>query len=211
VIFWTALAQILNFHVFSWAVVGFFYPLLMFAILSIFPMCRRPLARRIGAEPEPSDASTPSLLATVWAGRARWGTYVTAVGFSLLQLTPHGFPGDRAITGEGRLYALHMFDARTVCVGYATLHGTNGEVTRRDLKLAFDTRTACDPVVYYNRARNLCRRRDHGESPFRDLDLHLWARRTTEPELRPVIAIEGFCAKGIRYSPLWHNEWIRSD
>src|SRR5262249_35504265 len=36
-IFWAALGQFLVFHALSWQVVGFFYPLLMFAILSIFP------------------------------------------------------------------------------------------------------------------------------------------------------------------------------
>src|SRR6267142_2687052 len=39
-IFWTALAQFLVFHALSWQVVGFFYPLLMFAILAIFPLRR---------------------------------------------------------------------------------------------------------------------------------------------------------------------------
>jgi len=39
-IFWTALAQFLVFHALSWQVVGFFYPLLMFAILAIFPLSR---------------------------------------------------------------------------------------------------------------------------------------------------------------------------
>ena len=29
-----------------------------------------------------------------------------------------------------------------------------------DLKLPLDTRIACDPIVYFNRARNLCRQRD---------------------------------------------------
>ena len=39
-IFWAAFAQFLLFHALSWQVVGFFYPLLMFAILTIFPVSR---------------------------------------------------------------------------------------------------------------------------------------------------------------------------
>lgn len=212
-IFWAALGQVLNFHVFSWPVVGFFYPLLMFALLSIFPMCRGrwPMCRLL--EPGAGREASPEtgLLVALWTGRARWGTYATAVAFSLLQLTPHAFPGDHAITGEGRLYALHMFDARTVCVGYATLRGPDGTTTYRDLKLSLDTRIACDPVVFYNRARTLCRQRDATAAAFRDLDLFLWARRATDPELRRVIAIERFCGQEIRYDPLWHNAWILTE
>src|SRR2546427_11748096 len=101
-IFWAAFAQLLVFHALSWQVVGFFYPLLMFAILAIFP-----LSRAVAPTDPPGG-----LLAALWTGRARPSVYVTAVGFSLLQLAPYTLPGDPALTGEGRLYALHMFDAR---------------------------------------------------------------------------------------------------
>lgn len=197
-VFWAAFAQLIVFHVFSWPVVRFFYPLLMFAILAVYPLCRGIVPR------DPPEG----LLASLWRGRQRWPVYATAAVFSFLQLTPHAFPGDHAITGEGRLYALHMFDARTVCTGYATLRGADGAATRRDLKLNLDARIACDPIVFYNRARNLCRARDAERLAFRDLDLHLWARRATDPALQPVIAIEGFCARNLRYNPFWHNAWI---
>jgi hypothetical protein len=174
----------------------------MFAILSIFPLCR--------LIPGPGGLPPEGLLAALARGRARAATYATAAAFSLLQLTPHAFPGDNAITGEGRLYALHMFDARVACVGYAVLHDADGAATHRDLKLAADTRIACDPVVFYNRARTLCRERG-ATTVFRDLDLFLWARRTTDPDLKRVIAIEGFCGRGVRYNPLWHNSWILID
>ena len=104
-IFWSSLAQVLLFHVMSFAVVGWFYPLLMFALLAIFP-----LARCIpGAPPEPASASASSGGACR-GRRSRWRSR-----FSLVQLTTHLYPGDTAITGEGRLFALHMFDARVVC------------------------------------------------------------------------------------------------
>jgi hypothetical protein len=201
VLFWPALGQFVVFHVFSWPVVGFFYPLLMFSILSIFPMCRRIPA---------GDARTDeSLLVALWRGRAAWSTYATAAAFSILQLTPQAYPGDPVLTGEGRLYALHMFDARPVCNGYAVLRHADGTRTERDLKLPLDTRIACDPVVFYNRARTLCRQR--GPATFQDLDLHLWGRRSTQAALRPVIALEGFCERQVRYDPFRHNWWIRTE
>src|SRR5262249_11206054 len=172
--------------------------LLMFAILTIYPMCRL-----IGPRDPPQG-----LLRSLWTGRERWPVYALAGVFSFLQVTPHAYPGDQAITGEGRLLALHMFDARTICTGYADLKEAGGRQTRHDLKLKLDTRVACDPIVFYNRARNLCRGDAAGRRAFEDLDLILLARRSTEPDLKPVIEIENFCTRNIPSSPLWHTPWI---
>jgi hypothetical protein len=200
-VFWAAFAQFLVFHALSWQVVGFFYPLLMFAILAIFPLSRFV---------EPRDRPE-GLLAAFGSGREAWSVYALAGLFSVLQLIPYAFPGDRALTGQGRLYALHMFDARATCVGWADLHNVDGTTTRRDLKLPLDTRIACDPIVYFNRARNLCRRRDAGRVAFEDLDLFLSARRSSDSEMKRVIATNGFCAKRERYDLFRHNAWILTE
>ena len=200
-IFWAAFVQFLLFHALSWQVVGFFYPLLMFAILTIFP------ASRLVEPRDPPEG----LLAALGRGRAPRAVYAIAALFSLLQLVPYAFPGDRTLTGEGRLYALHMFDARPTCVGWAELHHADGTATRVDLKLALDTRIACDPIVYFNRARALCRRRDAGHVAFQDLDLFLTARRTSDGTMRRVIATTGFCARRERYDPFRHNAWILTE
>jgi hypothetical protein len=200
-IFWAAFAQFLVFHALSWQVVGFFYPLLMFAILAIFPLSRLVEPR------DPPDG----LLVSLWRGRQRRTVYALAAFFSLLQLIPYTFPGDRTLTGEGRLYALHMFDARPTCSGWAELRHADGSTTRRDLKLPLDTRIACDPIVFYNRAVTLCRQRDAGRVAFQDLDLFLTARRTSDGALKRVIATTGFCARGDRYDPFRHNAWILTE
>jgi len=200
-IFWAALAQFLVFHALSWQVVGFFYPLLMFAILTIFPLSRLIPPR------DPPDG----LLVALLTGRGLRPVYTLAALFSLLQLIPYAFPGDRALTGQGRLYALHMFDARAACEGWAALHNADGTTTRRDLKLPLDTRIACDPIVFFNRARNLCRQRDAGRAAFQDLDLFLSARRSSDGQMKRVIATKSFCAKGERYDPFRHNAWILAE
>jgi len=115
------------------------------------------------------------------------------------------------LTGQGRLYALHMFDARPTCAGWADLHNADGTTTRRDLKLPLDTRIACDPIVYFNRARNLCRQRDGGRVAFVDLDLFLSARRSSDGEMKRVIDTKDFCTKGERYDPFRHNAWILTE
>src|SRR4029453_409423 len=80
-IFWAALAQFLFFHAMSWQVVGFFYPLLMFAILAIFP-----LSRLVA----PADAPE-GLLASLLASRGAGPVYALAVLVSLRStVSPHG-------------------------------------------------------------------------------------------------------------------------
>jgi len=200
-IFWGAFAQFLVFHTLSWQVVGFFYPLLMFAILTIFPLSRL----------VPPGDRPEGILAALFRGREAWAVYALAAVFSLLQLAPYAFPGDRALTGQGRLYALHMFDARATCAGWADLHNADGTTTRRNLKLPLDTRIACDPIVFFNRARNLCRQRDAGRLAFQDLDLFLSARRSSDGEMKRVIDTRGFCARDQRYDPFRHNAWILTE
>ncbi len=192
-IFWASLAQVAVFHAFSWAVVGFFYPLLMAGLLAIFP-----LARLI---PDPAGVS-PS--------RFPRPALVVALLFSLMQLSTHLYPGDTAITGEGRLFALHMFDARVECEATAMLALPSGDQVKLRLP-AGSARTACDPIMVHGTARILCRKRDTGELPFTDLDLSLRSRRATDPTLKDVIAIERFCANPPRYDPFLHNDWIAAN
>jgi hypothetical protein len=196
-IFWAALAQVIAFHVFSWGVVGFFYPVLMFMLLAIFVLCRLL---------PPADPA-PGLLATLAAWRAPRPVYALAAAFSLLQLSTHLYPGDTALTGEGRLFALHMFDARVECDAWATLKLPDGPRLKVNLR-GDGARGGCDPVTIYGAARNLCRRQAAGRLDFAALDVHLVSRRTTDPAARPVIDYPDFCARMPRYSAVGHNEWI---
>jgi hypothetical protein len=196
-IFWLCFAQVLVFHVFSWAVVGFFYPLLMFGLLAIFPLCRLIPAPRPGA----------SLGEAILRGRLSRSAALVALVFSAMQLSTHLYPGDTAITGEGRLFALHMFDARVVCDARIVLKLKDGR--RVDHELADQgIRTRCDPILIHGRARNLCRQLATDMPMVADLDVHLLARRATDSELRRVIDISDFCATQPRYAPFLHNDWI---
>ncbi len=195
-VFWGTLGQLLLFHVISYPIVGFYYPVLMTALLSVFP-----LARLVGGESE-----GPSLVA-LGRGLEPVPTYALLAGFSALQLVPHLFPGDPAITGEGRLFALHMFDAQVVCEAHVTVHDDQGGSQRVKIVPRVPARVRCDPIVYLSIARALCRQgKEQGR--WTDLDLSLRSRRITETVSRPVIELDGFCRRSVNYD-LWRpNPWI---
>lgn len=195
-IFWGALGQFALFHALSWQQVGFFFPSLMFLLLLVFPLARliRPPAgtapRREGRRLEPA-------------------TLGIATAFSLFQLVPLLIPGDAALTGEGRPYALHMVDAGVTCRGWADVRRDDGTGVRVSLTGGTVARISCDPIVLAERARNICQGTSSLVRDAADLDLHLVSRRRTMREFQTVIDLPGFCTRGIRYDPLGRNPWIR--
>src|SRR2546427_12789093 len=97
----------------------------MFAILTIFPLSRLVDSR------DPPDG----LLVSLWTRRVAWPVLALAAVFSGLELAPYAFPGDRTLTGEGRLYALHMFDARPPSSVCGDLPHADGTTTLLGLQL----------------------------------------------------------------------------
>ena len=201
-IFWSAVAQIALFHVMSWAVVDFFCPILMFLLLSIVVL------DRLIPRPDGPAQNARLDLGSLLNGRARWATYVTGALFTAFQLMPYAFPGDRTITGEGRLYALHMFDAQVVCDAWTVATSADGTDARLDLQTGTLPRINCDPIVVIGRARNLCARLSRPGAPA-NLHVMLRARRSTEADLQTVIDLPSFCAHDVRYNPFRHNDWIQ--
>jgi hypothetical protein len=199
-LFWGALGQFALFHVFSWPVVGFYFPLLMFLLLTLFPLCRfLPNAR--------GDLGLPDLL----RGRLGTPTRLVAAGFSALQLVPLAIPGDAALTGEGRIFAVHMVDALVECdVDYAVSY-SDGRTRHLVPNVVYAPRIRCDPLLHWNLARNLCRALPATDPAFERLDLSLASRRASEQELRALVGLEDFCGSTPGYRTVWHNDWIRLD
>jgi len=197
-VFWASFAQFALFHVVSFTVVGFFYPLLMFTALAIFPLAR------LVPSPEP-----PVSVDRLFSAAELRSTHAYLAGFSLLQVLPLLFPGDTAITGEGRLFALHMFDAQVVCNATATVRGSRSPPERVPILLPLAARIRCDPIVYLSAGRDLCRRSRAARPDFTDLDVFLESRRRTDRSFRPVIDHKDFCSRTPTYDLWRHNVWIR--
>jgi hypothetical protein len=197
---WAVYAQLLLFHAASWTTVGYFYPLLMLGLTSVYPLVWT------GA---PEDAVTLASLQRDPRQRRQRGSCALVTGvFSAMQMVPWFFPGDTAITGEGRLFALHMFDARVECVGGAVLKSPSGEA--RSVALINDhleTRLRCDPIVLRDTAERLCRLVSNRPDVAR-VDVSIDARRSTDASFQPLVHVDDFCRADVGYAWWRHNAWI---
>jgi hypothetical protein len=101
-----------------------------------------------------------------------------------------------------------MFDALVVCEGKMTFHLADGSTREDPLAQTqrLPHRSRCDPVIFFDLARNACRRR---AANFVDLDLSLRSKHSSEPAYRQTIDLKGFCAADPTYHMWRHNEWIR--
>jgi hypothetical protein len=184
---WCAFAAFAGFHLYSWHVVGFFYPMVMFALLAIFPLVwfleRRdePLAERLVRR------------------RAGWPSYTVLGVYAAAQLAPLAFPGDTAITGEGRIFAINMMDARVACDHFAVARTDEGWREVSDLRPKVGVRIKCDPIRYVSLAREACVK--HG-----DVSSYLVAKRATDEHYQRVFGVENACS--MRFSIWSHNDWI---
>ena len=177
--------------------INWFYPAIMGAILSLYPLCAR-----------------VSPVRRFWrlrnlGRRERWALALVVVSFSACQLIPRLQPGDPALTVLGRVFALHMFEARQECqvkVVYRLRDGRREEWSI--LRAGYPPRLVCDTVVYYGAARNLCRALPADAT---DLDLVMDAKRTTDQTWTRIIEAPEFCTRVDDFRVLGNNWWIRSD
>lgn len=189
-LFWPAISQLFLFHVASFWIVGFFYPLLMFLLLSVHLLVRRY---------PPVGLFTPRSTATA-------AVLVTAI---VLQGIPHLLGDDPALTGEGRMFALNMFDAPVVCKASVTIR-SDGQTTTRPLMVPYlQARLGCDPIVFRAAALDLCRALRR-QDVAADLDWTLASRRAQRGDWQLVASIRSMCSTPGTYSIIRHNEWIFS-
>ncbi len=195
---WLVFLQLLLFHAISWSVVGWHYPLLMFTLLSIYPLV---WLREPGALLSWTSLST--------GAAPRRSIAITAALFSLLQLPAYTiFPGDSSLTGEGRLFALDMFDTQPICEGGAILHQADGGARMVPLiDPLLKSRRRCDPLVLFSKAKDLCAAQGGGDVV--SIDVRVDARRKSDPVLHPLIRAQDFCNPKVAYSIWHHNDWLK--
>jgi hypothetical protein len=193
-ILYGTLIQLLLFHALSITQVGFWYPTLMIALLSVVLFSRE------------LDGDETNWLEQLVFGKMPRPAYVTAAMFAICQLVPYMYSGDKTLTGQARIIALHMFEARQQCKVQAIQKTLDGNQTI-NLKLDLVPRMECDPIVYFNRAQNLCRSKASAKG-FIDIDFTMDIKRKTDADWTRVIEARNFCSLGAEYSVFGYNPWM---
>jgi hypothetical protein len=196
-IFTFTFVQLVAFHTFSNYIVGWYSPTVMACLLLIFP---------IGAVfqknfPRPDfdfkDSKFRGIIAAllIYAG---------------MQLIPVLIPGDAALTGEGRMWAVNMFDVIPVCYAKAVANFDDKVVdaSESDESLPNIPRIKCDPWVYFERAKRKCRSFSK-EPGFKGITLSLVTRKESGTTFYTIIKEENICSPEIRYSTFLPNSWIK--
>ncbi len=144
-------------------------------------------------------------------GRAGAATYAFLAVYALAQVAPKLFPGDSAITGEGRIFALNMMDAKVECDHFQLVRTTVGDHTvieeTSERRSDVGVRIKCDPIRFWNIAQTACREHAALGDDAR-IDAYLDARRTTDPAYRSVFAVEDICHAAPHFDVWRHNRWL---
>ncbi len=173
-----ALCQLLVFHAFSWNIVGYFYPLTMFAILTIFFLVDEKFE---------------------WPERRPAMIFIGLV--CAFQFYPALFEPNSSLNGRGRILALNMFDARSECETRFFLRYRKRMVEYVPTFPNFGLRIHCDPVVILHHAQQTCADQKTNLD-FLDLDVDHQSRRISQPEVIEQFTYAGVCARPPRVSPL---------
>lgn len=173
------LAVCFAFHAFSWHIVGYYYPLNMFALLTAFPLFRTlgPISGLRWVPHLPLKKFEWSLLAV----------------FALAQVLPHVLDSRMELTGRGRMLSLNMLDARAQCENFAFLHRPESDGSWTTIEASSDRkdlgiRIACDPLIFIAEAQRICTDRQTAT-----LSTALYSRRTTDLEFLKVLDWSDAC------------------
>jgi outer membrane protein assembly factor BamB len=196
-----AFFNFIAFHLFSWHIVGWFYPVMMFFVLSIFPLVRQEAGSLFFLEEFKGRFSSfpKSAMATLSV-------------FAAINIYPHLIPGEAALTGNGRMMGLNMLDVMPSCrhnlfLRYSKDGRVNETVEWTNSLVGLAPRIKCDPIVFWNLAREICR----SEAPnkeFLNLDMALLAKRQTDGAYRRIFAVKDFCTEGSAPNVILPTPWV---
>lgn len=190
-----ALGAFAVFHLYSWHLVGFFYPTVMFSLLSYFPLVwlfNRPTLQL-------RDILSLRLHPTAWA---------FVVLFTAAQALPHLRSGDSAVTGDGRFFSLNMFDAYVQCQMDLSVVSDRHRVFLSGIRRDVGVRIACDPLTYLTEVRKACRWDEVQEGSSR-VEWHMVGRRRSGPEDHLIVSEKNACETTKHYRMFGGNPWLR--
>ncbi|HRK06712.1 MAG TPA: hypothetical protein PLZ57_02990 [Pseudobdellovibrionaceae bacterium] len=205
--FWSILGILFVFHLVSIESVGFFYPIVMAALLSCFLWTKLdwPIFWASSSHAQPVLKRFSLLnLAKSWrasGGEVKLAWIVSGV-FVGVQFLPALISARNDLSGEGRLIASSMVHNRTECRGFMRAQWGVHEAQIPMPVMQLPIRIWCDPLVFYNHARQMCRE----QNPDR-LDWYLLSRNTSEAEYQLIVQARDFCRDPRRYPWLGKLPW----
>lgn len=156
------LLQLICFHIYSWHIVGYPYPVFMFCILPYFLLI------------------TPEI-----EFKRDYYKIFTIIGiFLFFQMLPYALVKDPALDGRSRLYSLNMLDATTICESTFEFHPEKGENIKFQMPFKIKrVRIACDPHLRSEVARIYC----HKTIKPGTLFVKHVSRRSTDKEMQTIL------------------------
>ena len=169
--------QIVGFHALSWHIVGYFYPCIMFSLLTSFLLFRWQWSEgKIHLQKRDSLKAGPKIFLIL---------------LFLAQVMPRVLSPNLAVDSQGRLFTLNMLDARVQCEHFSYYKGKeNIYVETSSDRTDLGTRIACDPIVYTAEAAELCKNQGVEEVPS-----YLHSKKSTHNEWVQVLQIKNYCDK----------------
>ncbi|MEM7646608.1 MAG: hypothetical protein AAF203_06850, partial [Pseudomonadota bacterium] len=185
------LLQFILFHLFSWHIVGFFYPMVMFSLLWIYIDDEIKILQ--------AKREAPRLGMDFLSGKLPRSIYLFIVFFVALQAFPFVFFKDPSLSGAARLSSLNMFDSKTNCKSILVAQIDNKSIHLEEPVKNLGVRLRCDPLVFLNQAHQICRR-NRKSKQFDRLSLGLFSKRITKLNYSKVLKIDDVCQLNF---PLW--------
>jgi hypothetical protein len=197
--FWVVIVVLVVFHLVSIKSVGFFYPVVMAALVSCFLWQRLdwPWPKNEAKEAFPRFFKSPfQFCRSIWVAMS-WQfklAWLISLIFLGIQFIPASISPRNDLSGEGRLIASSMVHNRTECRGFMVGRWGVHEAKLPMPVMQLPIRIWCDPLVFYNYARLVCRQK----SPDR-LDWYLLSRNSSEEAYQLIIRAEDFCRDSRRF------------
>lgn len=172
----------LLFHTFSWYYLGFFTPLVMSCLLSLFVL----------KELKPFDKF-------IIKYKFRFSHLLIFLLIVISQLLPAILFKDPALYGTTTLLSLNMKRPKTECQQLLVAHRKKSSIHLNPPLSNLGVQFQCDPIVALNHAKQICDD-NKGINDFETLSLSLISRRRTQEQFTKVLDIKNVC--NLSY-PLW--------
>lgn len=167
------LGQFLIFHLFSWHIVGYFYPLTMLLLLSFFLLI------------EFFNERWESIFEATTLKNSR--ILFPCIILLTLQILPYAFSSDPATSGGPRLSSLNMLDARVQCESLLVRQQSGAVEVYDPFAKTQSVRTQCDPLIFLSQIKNICT--DKKEV----FDFWLSSKRTTDEFYQTRLHLKDIC------------------